>query len=181
MFIKFNERTVSRVEESMAAGKRPQRKKRKRPTEGLEQQCVEMGEDYEEDDEEQPSIAGLFKRPERKEAEAVEQKAERRSELDLPSVPAVSAVSPAPAPDRVQAFIEQYVKVHGIHAKYTWQDYKLQQLEAAGQQCTPPLRDTVDQLKRRIMAWVRSSEYQQQLAAEEAEASADDVEEEVEN
>ena len=58
MFIKFNERTLVRVEEGL------ERSKRKKVHVGPVEQslCVEMGEDYEED-EDAPSVAGLFNRP----------------------------------------------------------------------------------------------------------------------
>ena len=43
-----------------------------------------------------------------------------------------------------------------IHARFVWKDFQFQRLEAAGAAWQPSMRDTTDQLKKRIMAWVRS-------------------------
>jgi hypothetical protein len=81
----------------------------------------------------------------------------------------------------VQAFIVRYVRDNGIHARFVWKDYQLQRLEAAGAAWQPPMRDTTDRLKKRIMAWVRSEEYKELQEAEaQAEVEVQDMEEEEE-
>ena len=82
---------------------------------------------------------------------------------------AVRAVPPAPAADEVEAFIMHYVRKVGITSRFTWVDWRLQALEAAGQLWSPPMRDTTDQLKKKIMAWVRSERGQELSAAMDAE------------
>ena len=62
-----------------------------------------------------------------------------------------------------------YVRKVGITSRFTWLDWRLQALEAAGQQWSPPMRDTTDQLKKKIMAWVRSERGQELSAAMDAE------------
>ena len=165
MFIKFNERTLVRVEEGL------ERVKRKRAHVGPDLRCVEMGEDYEED-EDVPSVAGMFSRPPPREAVTevnigMDVDTEERGEPEVRA--AVRAVPPAPAANEVEAFIMYYVKKVGITSRFTWQDWKLQALEAAGQAWSPPMRDTTDQLKKRIMAWVRSEVGQEFSAAMDAE------------
>jgi hypothetical protein len=128
-----------------------------------------------EDDEEDadiPNIAGLFRRPERREAVAEVQ--DEKEEKQLPSPPqaiaavAVVSVPDPPTTDEVERFIKAYVREYGIHDKYRWRDYNLQQLESAGAEWKPePMRDTAVVLKRKIMAWVR--------AQTEQEADADVV------
>jgi Protein of unknown function (DUF 659)/hAT family C-terminal dimerisation region len=163
MFIKFNERTVSRVEDWQGE-KKAKRKRQRSPLERAEQQVAEMGDDYEED-EDRPSIAGLFKRPEPRRVEASEGKEEKRDEqrveeedeCEAPMAAAVSAVPAAPLVDPVQAFIAHYVKEHGIHSKYRWKDWEMQVLEQAGQAWVPKMKDTTEVLKRKIMAWLRNT------------------------
>jgi hypothetical protein len=74
----------------------------------------------------------------------------------------------------VQRFIESYVRKYSIHSKYRWRDYHIQQLESAGAEWEPqPMMDTVDVLKRKIMAWVRG---QTEKEAEVADADVVDAE-----
>jgi hypothetical protein len=179
MFIKFNDRTVKRMEEWERDMKETKSKKRrKRPQTAAPSRGREMDEDDEEE-EGIPSIAGLFKRPERKEAaaEVQDEKEEKQSLHSQPHAVASAAVVSVPAPppaDEVQRFIESYVRKYSIHSKYRWRDYHIQQLESAGAEWEPqPMMDTVDVLKRKIMAWVRG---QTEKEAEVADADVVDAE-----
>lgn len=163
MFIKFNEGTVRRMEEWERDMKVSKRKRK------CQQTAVPPGgREMDEDDEEDvdiPSIAALFRRPERKEAAEVEDEKEEK-QLPSPSpavVPvAVLSVPDPPASDEVERFIQDYVGKHGIHDKYRWRDYNLQQLESAGAEWKPqPMRDTAVVLKRKMMAWVRAQPEQE--------------------
>jgi hAT family C-terminal dimerisation region len=167
MFIKFNEGTVKRMEEwerDMKATTSTRRRKRPQTA------APPCGREMDEDDEEDvdiPNIAGLFRRPERK---------DEKEEKQLPSPPhaiapvAVVSVPDPPATDEVERFIKTYVKKYGIHGKYRWRDYNLQQLESAGAEWKPePMRDTAVVLKRKIMAWVRG-QTEQEADADVADA-----------
>jgi len=148
MFIKFNHRTLMRVE-----GRLP-RVHRKRPGEG----CAEMGEDYVED-EAPPNIAGVFNSPvvagTEEKGDETDSTEERKGEL---RAAVVIRVPRPPAADDVQAFIEHIVAEMGVTAKYRWSDYRMQMLNTAGQAWKPPMRDTDDVLKKKIMTWVRAQE-----------------------
>lgn len=166
MFIKFNERTVKRLEEWERDMKEAKGKRRKRPQTAAPL-WAEM-DDEDDEDEDIPRITGLFARPERKEAVAEVQ--DEKEEKQLPShspaaasesVVVVSVPAP-PAADEVQRFIEAYVRKYSIHSKFRWRDYHIQQLESAGAEWEPqPMMDTVDVLKRKIMAWVRGQTEQE--------------------
>ena len=172
MFIKFNERTVRRLEEWERGMKETKGRGRKRPQTAAPPRGREM---HEEDDEDEdiPRVAGLFRRPERRDpqSDVSEEKEEKQSPPHpLPAV-AVVSVPPPPAGDEVQRFIEAYVRKHGIHSKYRWRDYNIQQLESAGVEWKPqPMRDTVDVLKRKIMAWVRGQTEQEVEVTDAADA-----------
>jgi hypothetical protein len=154
MFIKFNQRTLEREE-----GRR--RKKVMSAVESVGyNNCAEMGEEYAEG-EVPPSIMGLFNRPEAKadgdEARAVEDEEEKAEEA--PAVSAmISHVPRPPAADDVQAFIEHIVGEMGVTPKYRWSEARMNQLWSEGQQWRFPMMDTVDVLKKRIMAWVRAQD-----------------------
>jgi hypothetical protein len=174
MYIKFNERTVSRVEESarVASSNRRTSVKRRRQAE-REQGCMEMEGDGDDSDDDVPCVRGIFTRP----VVAAGGPADNHNvpaPAAMPDVevdeaaPVVRAVQPEPVADPVQAFIVQYVRDNPIHGRFRWKDYQLQQLEAAGAAWQPPMRDTPDQLKKRIMAWVRSEEYRE-LQEEDAQ------------
>jgi hypothetical protein len=173
MFIKFNMATVTRVDQ------RGQKQHRKRSPDA-DAFCEEMGED-DEGDEPPPSIAGTFSRPKppqqprSPEAKAdAEEYAQSDSEAEEKSEAApaqVVLVPRAPAATDVQAFIEHYVAEHGITIKYRWTDYRLQQLEAAGQAWNPQMKDTDVVLKKKIMAWLREEE-----TGEEAARGAENIE-----
>ena len=183
MFIKFNERTVTRAEESarMASSNRKKPVKRRRQAE-RDQGCAEMVDSSDDSDDDLPSIQGIFTRPVVAAAAADEQgvpAAGAAPDLAVDdAAPVVRFIPPEPVPDPVQAFIEQYVRDNPIHSRFRWKDYQLQRLEAAGAAWQPPMRDTPDQLRKRIMAWVRSEEYRE---LQEAEGGAREEEEEKEN
>jgi hypothetical protein len=191
MFIKFNQHTVARAEGNarIASSNRRKPVKKRRAAE-RDQGCVEMvanSSDEDEGEDDAPSIKGIFTRPARAGGE-VDAGAERvPAQIAAPDAPVdqappvVSAVLPEPAADPVQAFIVRYVRDNGIHARFVWKDYQLQRLEAAGAAWQPPMRDTTDRLKKRIMAWVRSEEYKELQEAEaQAEVEVQDMEEEEE-
>jgi hypothetical protein len=171
MFIKFNERTVRRMEEWESSMKEAKGRRRKRQQTEAPPRGREMDEGYEEDEDTQ-SIAGLFMRPERKQS-AVEVQDEKEEVHCHPQVvipAAIITVPPPPAADEVQRFIEEYVRKYGIHSKFRWRDYHIQQLETAGLGWQPqPMRDTVDVLKRKIMAWVRGQTEQEAEVADVAD------------
>ena len=176
MFIKFNERTVTRAEESarVASGNRSKPVKRRRQAE-REQGCVEIAAgDDEDSDDDMPSIQGIFTRRVVAVSPAEQAQAPAAAVPDMAvdeAAPVVRAVPAEPVTDPVQAFIVRYVQDHPIHSRFRWKDYQLQQLEAAGAAWKPPMRDTPDQLKKRIMAWVRSEEYRE---VQEAESKAEE-------
>ena len=181
MFIKFNERTVSAAEESArtpSCSSRSKPVKRRRCAE-RDLGCVEMGDD-EDGNDEPPSIQGIFTR--RAVAVVAADDLNGPAPVDDPDMavdqaaPVVSAVPAESVADTVQAFIVQYVRDHPIHSRFRWKDYQLQQLEAAGQAWRPPMRDTPAELKKRIMAWVRSEEYRELHEAEVQAQNADDEE-----
>jgi hypothetical protein len=164
MFIKFNDSTVKRMEDwEGEMQSTTSKRRRKRQQTAARPPGREMGEDYEEE-EGIPSVAGLFKLPERKEserkdgrAEELEEKEEKQQPISSPPVASVIvSVPPPPATDEVQRFIEDYVSKHSIHSKFRWRDYHISRLESSAAEWKPqPMRDTVDVLKRKIMAWVR--------------------------
>jgi hypothetical protein len=165
MFIKFNERTVKRLEEWERGMKEAKGRGRRRPQTAAPPHGKEMGDDDDED-EDIPNIAGFFRRPEMKESptEVQEEKEEKQQPHSQPQAATVSVISvPAsPAHDEVQRFIEAYVRKYSIHSKFRWRDYHMQQLESAGAEWKPQaMRDTVDVLKRKIMAWVRGQTEQE--------------------
>ena len=144
-----------------------------------------MGVDDEGGDDELLSIRGIFNRP----AGAVVAPDDANAQAPAADVdmavdhaaPVLRAVPPEPVADPVQAFIVQYVRDHPIHSRFRWKDYQLQQLEAAGQAWQPPMRDTPDELKKRIMAWVRSEEYRELQDCQEAESKVQEEGEVQEN
>jgi hypothetical protein len=56
--------------------------------------------------------------------------------------------------DPLQAFIESYIQRERITPGYRWPEHKIICLQNAAAQCNPPLKDTVDALKKKIMATV---------------------------
>jgi hypothetical protein len=165
MFIKFNEGTVKAVEQWEEEGK-DKRKPRRRRRIAVPKLVMEMSEDVaeEEIDEGAVSVKSLFTRPERKAAESdldeeqnhPEGKQDSEAEPAAAASAVVSAVPPPSNEDATLAFIRAYVKNHGIQAHFRWRDYHLQQLEAAGQEWTPKMREGPVALKKKIMAWVRN-------------------------
>jgi len=171
--IKFNKATVTRVDQ------RGQKQHRKRSPDA-DTFCEEMGDD-DKGDEPPPSIAGVFSRPKppqqprpSEEKANAEEHAQSDSEAEEKSEAApaqVIQVPRAPAATDVQAFIEHYIAEHGVTIKYRWTDYRLQQLEAAGQAWKPPMKDTDVVLKKKIMAWLRDQD-----AEDEAAQGAENIE-----
>jgi hypothetical protein len=167
-------KAVEQWEEERKAKKKPRRRRR---IVVPPKQVEEMSEDAEEDDE-VVSVRGLFTRPvsERKDDERKGNDSEEKADSSSASTAVaatVSAVPPPPTENDLQAFIRMYVRDHGIHARFRWRDYHLQQLEAAAGDWKPvPLRDTPDQLKKTIMQWVRN-----QTEEEEEKEAAGDTEE----
>ena len=153
MFIKFNKRTVERMESHQ-----PKVKRKARQSGDVPGYCAEMGEDYEEVDG-LPSVSSLFTRPvvrveEKAEAvesvevvEAVEEKAEA-------VVAVISHVPRPPATDDVQAFIEHVVKEMEVTPKYRWTESRMNQLWTYGQQWKPAMKDTDVVLRKNVMAHV---------------------------
>jgi hypothetical protein len=70
----------------------------------------------------------------------------------------ISHVSRPPASNDVQAFIEHIVAEMGVTTKYRWSEARMNQLWSEGQKWQPIMMDTVDVLKKKIMAWVRAQD-----------------------
>jgi hypothetical protein len=173
MFIKFNQRTVERVESQQS---RVKRKKAHSPGDAIGF-CAEMGEDYEEADT-LPSVNSLFTRPEvRAEekvdieesmepveavgaVEVVEEKAEVVSAI-------ISHVPRPPTTDDVQLFIEHIVREMGVTPKYRWSESRMTQLSSNGQQWRPAMKETDVVLRNKVMAYVRAQEVVQDPLADE--------------
>jgi hypothetical protein len=79
-----------------------------------------------------------------------------------------SVPRPPPSTDDVQRFIVEYVASHTITARFRWQPHHEQQLQAAAVAFTPPMRDVVSVLKKKVMNYVR--DVAEQEAAKEAVA-----------
>jgi hypothetical protein len=159
MFIKFNQRTVAAAEGEMQQAKR--KAKAHRPVDVVAAgHCRELVENFQEG-EAPPSVAGLFTRPEVKEAmeDVVDEKAEA-----APVV--ISHVPRPPAADDVQAFIEHIVVEMGVTPRYRWSESRLNQLSAAGQVWRTPIRDTDVVLRNKVMQWVRAQEAQEPAVVE---------------
>lgn len=168
MFIKFNQRTVQRVEERAVD----------RSRKALEEKAVEMGDEEENDEGEEdiPSIAGVFRRmePEGKKVEDSEEgleQAEEKNEDQADEGVLEAAVGPvvihhvqAPPPeDEVQAFIEHFVRKYGVNAAGRWSADRWNDLHTEGQEWNPPMRDSDAALKRKIMAWVRAVDEKEEV------------------
>jgi hypothetical protein len=172
MFIKFNQRTVERVE-----GQQPRVRRKGHSSGEAIGYCTEMGEEYEEV-EALPSVTGLFTRPQLRAeekvgvvesveamevvgaVEAVEEKAEGVSAI-------ISHVPCPPATDDVQLFIRHIVSVMVVTGKYRWSQSRMLQLWTEGQQWRPPMMDTDEVLRNKIMAYVRAQEVLQNPLTEE--------------
>ena len=89
-------------------------------------------------------------------------------------------MQPAPPENDVQAFIEWYVREHGVSGKYRWGVDKMNTLHEAGQAWRVQMRHSDVVLKRKIMAWVRAvdekeEEEEKKEEHEESESAMDDV------
>jgi hypothetical protein len=101
---------------------------------------------------------------ERREVEEVKEEKEGQDE-PLPSPPSISRIPDSPPPDSaddVHRFIVNYVKTipwkSGIHAKFRWTERYVGHLSNASQTAIPPINDTVTELQRKIMKYVRSEQ-----------------------
>jgi hypothetical protein len=169
MFIKFNQRTVE-VAEQRGGGGKDDAQLLKRA-----ERIAEMVEEWEED-EDLPSIEGVFIRPERPVSEQKEEsvavalgsaapmvavaEVEDEQEDSMPQQSVVRAVaSPAISEDRsgsVESFIKWYVAHHKINAamrRFTTDEGN--RLCGEGQKWDPPMRDTQQVLQRKVLAYVR--------------------------
>lgn len=158
MFIRLNERTLKEVQKERDEGSKTKRKRKQTPL------TVEMGVE-DEDDEEMPSVAALFKRPVSAE-EGTDQKVDENVVMAHAVDEEVKVVE-LPAPpliDATDAFIEHYVRKHAITAHYKWTGPRMQVLEGEGMNWKPPMQHTVSQLRDKIKQYVRA------IMAEEAEA-----------
>jgi hypothetical protein len=161
MFIKFNQRTVQRVEERTVD----------RGLKIPKEKAVEVGDEEDDDqgEEDMPSIAGVFRRmePEGKREEdfeggleQVEEKKEDRVDEEVREAEVglvvIHHVQAPPPEDEVQAFIEHFVRKYGVNAAARWSADRWNDLHTEGQEWNPPMRDSDAALKRKIMAWVRA-------------------------
>ena len=170
MFIKFNLRTVERME-----GQQPRvRRKAHSPGDAMGY-CAEMGEDYEEADA-LPPVATLVTRPEVRTEEkvdvvesmdvvgvvgavdVVDEKAEVVSAV-ISHVPRRAAT--LSESDDVQLFVEHIVREMGVTPKYRWSEARMNQLWTQGQQWRPIMMDTDMVLRNKVMAYVRAQELMQ--------------------
>ena len=92
-----------------------------------------------------------------------EEKDEEKDEQ--PSLPSVSRIPIAPLPasaDDVHRFVVNYVRTvpwkSGIHAKFRWTERYVGHLSNASQTAIPPINDTVTELQRKVMKYVRSDQ-----------------------
>jgi hypothetical protein len=160
MFIKFNQRTVERME-----GHLPRVRRKARNSGDAVGDCAEMGEDYEEVDG-LPSVATLFSRPEVRVEEKVEvvdrvdrvEAVDAMDEKEEVVSAVISQVPRPPATDDVQSFIEHIVREMGVTPKYRWSEARMNQLWTNGQQWRPPMRDTDVVLRNKVMGYVRAQE-----------------------
>ena len=157
MFIKFNMRTVNRMEGEQPVG--TVRRRAHSPGDAMGY-CVEMGDGEAVDSDTVPSVASLFTRPEAKAEEGVGV-VEAMDDMDekVEVVPAViSQVPRPPATDDVQAFIEHIIKEMGVTPKYRWTESRMNQLWTAGQDWRPAMMDIDVVLRNKIMCYVRAQE-----------------------
>ena len=153
MFIKFNARTVQKVEDRKVGRSKP-------VSEG---HTVEMAEDDDDEDVEIPSMAGVFRRMEEQEAEEegeekAEEQVEQKEERKEPGAEVViHHVRAAPPEDEVQAFIQYFVQKYEVNAQMKrWKGDMCNNLVTEGQEWKPPMQDTEVVLKRKVMAYVRA-------------------------
>jgi hypothetical protein len=112
MFIKFNARTVQRVEDRVGRSKAVS-----------EGHTVEVGEDDDGEDVEIPSMAGVFRRMEEQEAEvedeekAGEQVEQHEARKEPGPEVVIHHVQAAPPEDEVQAFIQYFVQKYEVNAQ----------------------------------------------------------------
>jgi hypothetical protein len=99
-----------------------------------------------------------------KEEKEVVQAAEvdEEEEAELPERPQVSRVVPPRASnDDLLRFIQTYVRENGIHANYKWKAHLYAHLSSAATSFTPPILNTDIELKKKIMAYVRDEEIEE--------------------
>lgn len=100
----------------------------------------------------------MFKRPEAKAEESKAAAVAAEEEKGEMVAAVISHVSRPPASNDVQAFIEHIVAEMGVTTKYRWSEARMNQLWSEGQKWQPIMMDTVDVLKKKIMAWVRAQD-----------------------
>jgi hypothetical protein len=158
MFIRLNERTLKDLQKERNEGSKAKRKRKTTPL------AAEMGVE-DEDDDEMPSVAAMFKRPVR--AEEMADEKVKESVVMARAVDEEMKVVELPAPPQIEAtdaFIEHYVRKHAITAHYKWTGPRMQVLEGEGMHWQPPMQHTVSQLRDKIKQYVRA------IMAEEADA-----------
>jgi hypothetical protein len=175
MFIKFNRLALRK-----AAG------------EAVGRDRLELMTDEYDGFDDAPSVTELFnevpvaeqdvKQPEQQQQQQQQQQPEEQEEQQLDSeleeavaVPVVSSIPrPPPSTDDVTRFVVDYVRntPHTITARFRWQPWHEQQLQAAGAAFEPPMRDTVTVLRRKVMQYVRA-QTEQEAASDEVSAIVD--------
>lgn len=63
--------------------------------------------------------------------------------------------------DDLLRFIQTYVRENGIHANYKWKAHLYAHLSSAATSFTPPILNTDIELKKKIMAYVRDEEIEE--------------------
>ena len=134
------------------------------------------------DDEAASSVADLFKRiavehdeqpqEQLQQQEQQEQQQERHDEQSAQPAVVRSLPRARPSTDHVERFIAEYVRTRNITARFKWRDHHEQQLQAAAVNYVPPMLDTVMDLKKKIMLYVRGMDVVESVAAA---AAAEDV------
>jgi hAT family C-terminal dimerisation region len=155
MFVKFNGIALQVAEEQCNQPQKRQRVKSE-PHQGY---CVEMKEDDDDDNIFIPDIANAFKRPvalvREVESDPEIQPAAAEENADAEVAEDVRAVAPASATDGVERFIEGFVRKHSVTARWRWNDVHVNLLAQAVGEFGTPIRDTYQDLQRKIMAFVR--------------------------
>ncbi len=166
MFIKFNQRTMQKVEERTMD----------RSVKSLQKEVAEVGDEEDDGQVEQDitSIAGVFRRMEpegKREEDVEEEQVEEKKEDRMDEEVREAAVGPvvihhvqAPPPeDDVQAFVEHFVRKYGVNSAGRWSADRWNDLHTEGQKWDPPMRDSDAALKRKIMAWVRAVDEKEEV------------------
>ena len=62
-----------------------------------------------------------------------------------------------PAVTLLERFITYYIQKHGLVAGFKWREWQLNTLQQEAISFDPPVKDTVDELKKRISAHLRGN------------------------